>query len=57
MRRLALLGAAVVALIWANSPWQEAHEQVRDFHIGLPTPGLDLSVAHWAADGLLSVFS
>ncbi|MEU8521162.1 Na+/H+ antiporter NhaA [Streptomyces sp. NPDC048577] len=53
---LVLLGAAVVALFWANSPWSEAYEQIRHFHFGIPVLGLDLSVAHWTADGLLAVF-
>ncbi|GGS97948.1 Na(+)/H(+) antiporter NhaA 3 [Streptomyces tanashiensis] len=53
---LVLLAAAVVALVWANSPWSEAYERIRDFHFGIPALGLDLSVAHWTADGLLAVF-
>ncbi|MGR8009510.1 Na+/H+ antiporter NhaA [Streptomyces hypolithicus] len=53
---LVLLAAAVVALVWANTPWSGAYEQLRDFHFGIPALGLDLSVQHWAADGLLSIF-
>ncbi|GHF78324.1 Na+/H+ antiporter NhaA [Streptomyces filamentosus] len=53
---LVLLAAAVVALAWANSPWSGAYEAVRDFHFGIPALGLDLSVGHWTADGLLAVF-
>ncbi|MFF3315963.1 Na+/H+ antiporter NhaA [Streptomyces sp. NPDC003035] len=53
---LVLLAAAVVALVWANSPWSAAYESVRDFHFGIPALGLDLSVGHWTADGLLAVF-
>uniref|UniRef100_UPI0024A84A9F Na+/H+ antiporter NhaA n=1 Tax=Streptomyces sp. CC208A TaxID=3044573 RepID=UPI0024A84A9F len=53
---LVLLAAAVVALVWANSPWSGAYEAVRDFHFGIPALGLDLSVGHWTADGLLAVF-
>ncbi|WMX48097.1 Na+/H+ antiporter NhaA [Streptomyces roseicoloratus] len=53
---LVLLAAAVVALLWANSPWSAAYESVRDFHFGIPALGLDLSVAHWTADGLLAIF-
>ncbi|MDQ0776307.1 NhaA family Na+:H+ antiporter [Streptomyces aurantiacus] len=51
-----LLVAAVTALIWANSPVRESYESVRDFHVGPAALGLDLSVEHWAADGLLAVF-
>ncbi|MCP9963304.1 Na+/H+ antiporter NhaA [Streptomyces somaliensis] len=53
---LVLLAAAVIALIWANSPWGGAYEQIRDFHFGIPALGLDLSVGHWTADGLLALF-
>jgi Na+:H+ antiporter, NhaA family len=53
---LVLLAAAVVALIWANTPWSGVYEQIRDFHFGIPALGLDLSVGHWTADGLLAVF-
>ncbi|MET9799612.1 Na+/H+ antiporter NhaA [Streptomyces sp. NPDC006368] len=53
---LVLLAAAVVALVWANTPWSGAYEQIRDFHFGIPALGLDLSVEHWTADGLLGIF-
>ncbi|MCZ7456925.1 Na+/H+ antiporter NhaA [Streptomyces sp. WMMC940] len=53
---LVLLAAAVVALVWANSPWSGVYEAIRDFHFGVPALGLDLSVGHWTADGLLAVF-
>ncbi|MGA5556908.1 Na+/H+ antiporter NhaA [Streptomyces lavendulocolor] len=53
---LVLLSAAVVALVWANTPWSGVYEQIRDFHFGIPALGLDLSVEHWTADGLLAVF-
>lgn len=53
---LVLLIAALVALVWANSPWSETYERIRDFHFGIPALGLDLSVGHWTADGLLTVF-
>ncbi|WP_233521308.1 Na+/H+ antiporter NhaA [Streptomyces triticagri] len=51
-----LLLAAVAALIWANTPLRDAYESVRSFHIGPHALGLDLSIQHWAADGLLAVF-
>ncbi|OKJ92531.1 sodium:proton antiporter [Streptomyces sp. CB03234] len=53
---LVLLAAAVVALLWVNSPWGDTYERIRDFHFGIPALGLDLSVGHWTADGLLTVF-
>ncbi|MET8765669.1 Na+/H+ antiporter NhaA [Streptomyces sp. NPDC004658] len=53
---LVLLVAAVVALAWANTPFSGAYEQIRDFRFGIPALGLNLSVGHWTADGLLTVF-
>ncbi|MEU6346829.1 Na+/H+ antiporter NhaA [Streptomyces sp. NPDC046977] len=53
---LVLLAAAVTALVWANSPWSGTYEHVRDVHFGISELGLDLSVGHWTADGLLAVF-
>ncbi|MFF8382215.1 Na+/H+ antiporter NhaA [Streptomyces kanasensis] len=53
---LVLLAAALVALVWANTPWSGTYEQIRDFHFGIPALGLDLSVEHWTADGLLALF-
>ncbi|MFF3346497.1 Na+/H+ antiporter NhaA [Streptomyces sp. NPDC002779] len=54
---LVLLVSAVVALVWANSPWSDAYEYLRDdVHFGIPALGLDLSVGHWTADGLLTLF-
>ena len=53
---LALLAAAVIALVWANSPWSAGYETARDFHFGVPALGLDLSVGHWTSDGLLTLF-
>ncbi|MFI7139738.1 Na+/H+ antiporter NhaA [Streptomyces massasporeus] len=53
---LVLLAAAVVALVWANTPLSSAYATIRDFHFGIPALGLDLSVGHWTSDGLLTVF-
>ncbi len=52
-----LLIAAVTALIWANVPaLHDSYESVSHYHFGPAALGLHLSVAHWAADGLLAVF-
>ncbi|MFF0445834.1 Na+/H+ antiporter NhaA [Streptomyces sp. NPDC004609] len=51
-----LLVAAIAALIWANTPLGDSYDTVRDFHIGPESLGLDLSIQHWAADGLLAIF-
>ncbi|GAA3598684.1 Na+/H+ antiporter NhaA [Agrococcus terreus] len=51
-----LLAAAAAALIWANSPWQESYASLMALEVGPAALHLDLSVAAWAADGLLAVF-
>jgi Na+:H+ antiporter, NhaA family len=51
-----LIVGAVVALVWANSPWSSAYADLRDFTIGPHALHLDLSLGTWAADGLLAVF-
>ncbi len=52
-----LLVAAIAALVWANTPGlADSYQTVGEFHIGPASLGLDLSLQHWAADGLLAVF-
>ncbi|MFF1708160.1 Na+/H+ antiporter NhaA [Streptomyces sp. NPDC058252] len=51
-----LLVAAIAALIWANTPLRDSYADVSHYHLGPASLGLDLSVQHWAADGLLAVF-
>lgn len=51
-----LIIAATAAFIWANSPWSEVYFEISDFEIGPAALNLDLSLATWAADGLLAIF-
>lgn len=51
-----LMVAAVIAVIWANSPWADAYFQLRDFKVGIESLHLNLSLGTWAADGLLAIF-
>lgn len=51
-----LLLAAVVALVWANSPWSSSYSDLRDYSLGPSSLHLDLSLGAWAADGLLAIF-
>ena len=51
-----LLIAAVAGLIFANSAWRSAYENLKDFVVGPASPALDLSLEDWAADGLLAIF-
>ncbi|MEU5215142.1 Na+/H+ antiporter NhaA [Streptomyces sp. NPDC020807] len=50
-----LLVAAVAALVWANT-FGASYDSVSGYHIGPSSLGLDLSIQHWAADGLLAIF-
>ncbi|WP_326598950.1 Na+/H+ antiporter NhaA [Streptomyces sp. NBC_01803] len=51
-----LLAAAALALVLANSPIGDTYFDLRDHHLDIPALGLELSVGHWASDGLLAVF-
>ncbi|MCY7340965.1 MAG: Na+/H+ antiporter NhaA [Pseudonocardia sp.] len=53
---IVLLGAAAVALVWANSPWSGTYRALRDTVVGPAALNLDLTLAQWATDGLLAVF-
>ncbi|PSL57355.1 sodium/proton antiporter (NhaA family) [Saccharothrix carnea] len=51
-----MLAAALLGLVWANSPWAPTYEALRDFEFGIASLHLELSVGHWASDGLLAIF-
>ncbi|GAA2521241.1 MAG: Na+/H+ antiporter NhaA [Kocuria sp.] len=54
---LFLLIAMVLALVLANSPWSDFYFGLRDAEVGPgEVAGLQHTVGHWAADGLLAVF-
>jgi Na+:H+ antiporter, NhaA family len=42
--------AAVVAVVWANSPWSSSYDALRHLQVG------PLDLEHWAADGALAIF-
>ncbi|WP_433618820.1 Na+/H+ antiporter NhaA [Dactylosporangium sp. CA-139114] len=48
--------AALIALVWANSPWSQAYETMRTTAFGPAGWHLHLTLHGWAADGLLAVF-
>ena len=48
--------AALVALIWVNSPAGGSYEALRELRAGPSALHLDLSLGTWAADGLLAIF-
>lgn len=53
---LVMLGAAVLALIVANTPWQSAYHSILGTRIGPAALHLDLTVSDWISDGVLAIF-
>ncbi|WP_437584497.1 Na+/H+ antiporter NhaA [Paramicrobacterium sp. CJ85] len=51
-----LVGAALIAIVWANSPWADAYFTMRDITFGTPELHLELTIGEWASDGLLAIF-
>lgn len=54
-----LLSMAVVALLWANSPWGDTYAAFWHIPFGLQLGDffhLELSLEHWVNDGLMAVF-
>lgn len=51
-----LLAAAVVAMLWSNSPWRDSYAALSLTTLGPHALHLDLSLAAWASDGLLALF-
>jgi len=55
---LVLLGCAILALAWANSPWAWAYEQMLGVPLGMSIGDqiLRLDLRHWINDGLMAIF-
>jgi NhaA family Na+:H+ antiporter len=55
---VALVVAAAVALVWANSPWQASYEELWTTHLSIALGGfeIDLDLRHWINDGLMTIF-
>lgn len=51
-----LIALAVLALIVANSPIREAYFALSNAKIGPESLGLNMTVSHWAQDGILVLF-
>ena len=53
-----LLAAAVVALVWANSPWAAAYDEFwhTTLTLDLGVIRLENSLQHWVNDGLMVIF-
>ena len=55
---VALVIAAIVALAWANSPWDASYRDLwtTDLTVALGDRRLDLDLRHWINDGLMALF-
>ncbi len=53
-----LLTCALLALAWANSPWQDSYEDLWHAEVTLGTVHFHLteSLLHWVNDGLMAIF-
>jgi NhaA family Na+:H+ antiporter len=55
---VALVAAAIVALLWANSPWDASYDDVWTTHLAVALGDweLDLDLRDWINDGLMVLF-
>ncbi len=55
---LLLLGATILALIWANSPWSESYQTLWNYKIGFTSDSFELNkpLILWINDGLMAIF-
>src|ERR671916_2806145 len=53
-----LIAAAIVALVWANSPWGESYTGLwgTKLSVGLGSFSIEKDLTHWINDGLMAVF-
>ncbi len=55
---IALVVAALIAIVWANSPWQSSYEQLwtTTFEVRLGSRALSMDLRHWVNDALMAIF-
>jgi NhaA family Na+:H+ antiporter len=54
-----MIAAAVIALVWANSPWNAGYDTLWETHLNVELGGLahiDLPLRDWVNDGLMTLF-
>jgi len=53
-----LVGAAVVALVWANSPWAASYQDLWRTELTIDLGGhvISTDLRHWINDGLMALF-
>jgi Na+/H+ antiporter NhaA len=55
---VALLGAALAALVWANSPWSDSYESfwTTTLSIRVGGDGISMELRQWVSEGLMAFF-
>jgi Na+:H+ antiporter, NhaA family len=55
---IVLLICAVIALVWANSPWKESYDALWHSYLSIKLGVFEhkMSLAHWVNDGLMVLF-
>jgi len=55
---MVLLACAVLALVWANSPWADSYFGMVNTYAGVSWGDIEfrMSLGHWVADGLMVIF-
>ena len=55
---IVLVAATAVALVWANSPWQDSYYTLWSTHlsVSLGSHSIDLTLQEWVNDGLMALF-
>src|SRR5262249_18566447 len=55
---IVMLGAAIAALLWANSPWSSTYESVwtTNLSIHLGSASISTDLRHWVNEGLMTFF-
>jgi Na+/H+ antiporter NhaA len=53
-----MLGATVLALVWANSPWSHAYRSLWDTRLAVRVGGdvISADLRHWVNEGLMTLF-
>jgi Na+/H+ antiporter NhaA len=53
-----LLGGALAALVWANSPWPESYESFwsTELSIQVGSEGISMELRQWVSEGLMAFF-
>ncbi len=53
-----LVAATLLALVWANSPWQSSYIEwwSRELTIGIGSHAVSMDLQHWVNDGLMTLF-